>query len=52
MVYLSDFQDFETAAQELFKQQPLRPGGSGSCIGRARLPVAMYAFNKEDTRNP
>eukprot|EP00913_Durusdinium_trenchii_P002156 g1989.t1 len=24
MVYLSDFQDFETAAQELFKQQPLR----------------------------
>lgn len=24
MVYLSDIQDFETAAQELFKQQPLR----------------------------
>ena len=24
MVYLNDIQDFETAAQELFKQQPLR----------------------------
>lgn len=24
MVYLSDFGDFETAAQELFKTQPLR----------------------------
>ena len=43
MVYLSDIQDFETAAQELFKQQPLRIPVCGHSL---RQPEMVSGFLK------
>ena len=43
MVYVSDFEEFEVAAQELFKQQPLRTEHSPI----ARSPVCSFGGGRQ-----